>query len=67
MIEYVSLALREAAILLYAAGIDPYLEDLVRNADRMFYFDEGSRAETKTAAKANLRVQRSLTTLEAFS
>ncbi len=71
MMEYVSLALREAAkeaaILLYAPGADPYLEKLVKNADRVFYFDEGPRAEVKIAAKANPRAQRSQTTFEAFS
>ncbi len=66
MTEYVSLALREAskeaAILLYAPGADPYLEDLVKNADRVFYFDEVPRAKTKIAAKANPRAQRQLVT-----
>jgi hypothetical protein len=40
MTEYVSLALREAAkeaaVLLYAPGADPYLNELVKNADRVF-------------------------------
>ncbi len=71
MTEYVSLALREAAkdatVLLYAPGADPYLEELIKNADRVFYFDERPRAETRIAAKANPRAQRSQTTLEAFS
>jgi hypothetical protein len=71
MTEYVSLALREAAkdsaVLLYAPGADPYFEELVKNADRVFYFDEGPRAETRVVAKANARAQRSQTTLEAFT
>lgn len=71
MTEYVSLALREvakeAAVLLYAPGADPYFEELVKNADRVFYFDEGPRAETRVVAKANPRAQRSQTTLEAFT
>lgn len=69
--EYVSQAMREAAkeatVLLYAPGADPYLVELVKNADCVFYFTEGPRAETKIVAKANPRVQRSQTTLEAFS
>jgi hypothetical protein len=36
---------------------------LIKDADRVFYFDEGPRAETRVVAKAN---QRSQTTLEAF-
>lgn len=71
MNEYVSLALREAAkeaaVLLYAPGGDLHFEELVKNADRAFYFDEGPRAETRIAAKFSPRVQRSQTTLEAFS
>jgi hypothetical protein len=32
-------ASKEAAVLLYSLGIDTFLEDLTRNADRVFYFD----------------------------
>ncbi len=68
MTEYISLALREAskeaAVLLYAPVADPYFEELVKNADRVFYFDEGPRDEARVVAKAN---QRSQTTLEAFT
>ncbi len=71
MAEYVSQALKdaakEAAVLLYAPGADPYFEELVRNADRVFYFNEGPRAEARIAAKTSPRVQRSQTTLEAFT
>jgi hypothetical protein len=71
MAKYVSQAMREAAkeaaVLLYAPGADPFLEELVKNADRVFYFDERPRAETKVIAKADPRAQRSQTTLEAFS
>ncbi len=31
---------------------DPYFEVLVKNADRVFYFDEGPGSEAKIAAKA---------------
>jgi hypothetical protein len=38
MTEYISAAIRkdskEAAVLLYAPGTDPYFEELVRNIDR---------------------------------
>ncbi len=71
MTEYVSQAMREcakeAAVLLYAPGADPYLEELVKNADRVFYFDEGPRAEARIVAKAVPKTSRSQTTLEAFS
>jgi hypothetical protein len=71
MAEYVSKALRdaakEAAVLLYAPGADPYLEELIKNADRVFYFDERPRAEARIAAKTNPRAQKRQTTLEAFS
>ncbi len=54
--------------MLYApGGGDPYLEELVKNADRVFYFDEGPRAEARVVAKANARAQRSQNTLEAFT
>lgn len=34
-------------LLLYLPGAVPYFEELVKNADRMFYFDEGPRAEAR--------------------
>lgn len=68
MTEYVSQALRETvkevAVLLYAPGADPYFEELVKNADRVFYSDEGPRDVGRVVAKAK---QRSQTTLEAFT
>jgi len=71
MTEYVSHALsdaaKEAAVLLYAQGIDPSFEDRVQNADRVFYFDEGPRASTKLILKAYPRAQNSHTTLEAWT
>jgi hypothetical protein len=71
MAEYVSQALREAAkdatILLYASGADPYFEEMVKNADRVFYFEEGPRASPRIMAKSHPQEQKSQTTLEAFS
>jgi hypothetical protein len=69
--EYVSGAMREAskeaAVLLYAPGADPYLEEMIKNADRVFYFDEGPRVEAGIVAKTSPRTQKSQTTLEVFS
>jgi hypothetical protein len=45
---------------------DTFLEDLTRNADRVFYSDEGPIATPKLIAKAYPRAQKSQTTLEAF-
>ncbi len=71
MTEYISQAMREtandAAVLLYATGSDPYLEELVANADRVFYFDGGPRSEVRVEAKAVPKTQKSQKTLEAFS
>ena len=71
IIEYVSQAMREASkeatVLLYATKVDPYLEELVKNADRAFYFDEGPRAKASMVEKAIPRTLKSQTTLEAFS
>jgi len=47
--------------------IGTFLEDLIRNADRVFYFYEGPRATTKLISKAYPRAQKSQTTLEAFA
>ncbi|MGD0952556.1 MAG: hypothetical protein ABR985_09200 [Methanotrichaceae archaeon] len=44
MVEYVSQGLhdtaKEAAVLLYSPGTDTFLEDMTRNADRVFYFED---------------------------
>jgi hypothetical protein len=71
MVEYVSHALgdasKDAAVLLYSPAVDPFLEDLMKNADRVFYFEEGPRAAPKIVAKALPKTQRDQITLEAFS
>lgn len=71
MVDYVSHALadaaKEAAVLLYAPGLDPFLEELARNADRVWYFEEGPRALPKLISKEYPKVEKSQTTLEAFS
>jgi hypothetical protein len=60
-------AAKEAAVLLYAPGADPYFEELTSNADRIFYFEEGPRASTRLVTKASPEGAESQTTLEAFS
>jgi hypothetical protein len=45
MVEYISKAIRqasqEATVLLYAPGVDPFLEDLAKGADQVFRFEKG--------------------------
>ena len=71
MVDYVSRALsdtaKEATVLLYSQGSDPFLENLSRNADRVWYFDEGPRASPGLVAKAFPKAEKNQTTLEAFS
>jgi hypothetical protein len=71
MVEYVSQGLhdaaKEAAVLLYSPGTDTFLADMTRNADRVFYFDEGPRAMMKLISKAYPKRRKSQTTLEAFT
>lgn len=71
MVDYVSHALadaaKEAAVLLYAPGLDPFLEELAKNAGRVWYFDEGPKASPKLISKEYPKAEKSQTTLEAFS
>lgn len=60
-------AAKEPAVLLYSPGTDPFLEDLTRNADSVFYFEEGRRAAPKLISKAYPRAQKSQRTLEAWT
>jgi hypothetical protein len=55
-------AAKEAAVLLYSPVGDTFLEDLTRNADRVFYFDEGPRVTTKTYFEGLSKAQKSQTT-----
>ncbi len=43
------------------------LEELAKNADRVWYFDEGPRASLRLISKEYPKAERSQTTLEAFS
>jgi hypothetical protein len=71
MTEYISKSMsdaaKEAAVLLYSPGTDTFLEELTRNADRVFYFEEGPRASTKLVSKAYPKAQKSQTSLEAWT
>ncbi len=71
MVEYISHALsdaaKEAAVLLYSPGTDPFLKELAKNADRVWYFDEGPRASPKLVARSHPKAQKSQVTLEVFS
>ncbi len=64
MVEYICHALgdasKEAAVLLYSPKADPFLEDLMKNADRAFFFEEW------IVSKALPKTRRNQTTLEAF-
>jgi hypothetical protein len=55
MVEYVSQGLhdaaKEAAVLLYSTGIDTFLEDMTKNADRVFYSTRGQELRRKLISK----------------
>ena len=55
MVGYISQALKQAAheatVLLYSPGIDPFLEDLAKRADRVSYFEKGPRPTPKLSVK----------------
>jgi len=60
MTEYISQVVRcskEATVLLYAHGTDTFLEDLTRNADRVFYLDERPRATTSSSLRVKPSVR----------
>jgi hypothetical protein len=67
MIEHVSHAMRVASKEAQCSSTNwswSIFEDLVRNADRVFCFDEGPRAEARIVAKSILGIQGSQLTLE---
>ena len=69
--EYISHALRDmanrATVVLYAPSADPYLEEMARRADRVFYLQGPERPRGKgSAAKLKLAESANQTTLEAF-
>jgi len=70
LVEYISQAMRQAAqeatVLLYSPGIDPFLEDLAKLADRVFYFEERAQSTPKLSVKTWLKMK-DQKTLEAFS
>jgi hypothetical protein len=61
MVDYVSQAMKqashEATVLLFSPGIDPFLEDLAKGADRVFYFEEGPRDTPRLTAKTWLKME----------
>ena len=69
MVEYIQQALKQAAheamVQLYSLGIDLFLEDLAKGADRVFYFEEGPRDTSRPTAKTWLKMK-DQKTLEAF-
>jgi hypothetical protein len=71
MVDYISHALsdaaKEAALLLYSPGADPFLEELAKNADRVWYFEEEPRVAPRLIAKTRPQAQKNQATLEAFS
>jgi hypothetical protein len=70
MVDYIQQALwqaaHEATVLLYSPGLDPFLEDLAKGADRVFYFEEGPRDTPKLSVKTWLKMK-DQKTFEAFS
>ena len=70
MVEYIQQALRQTAhraiLRFYSPGVDPFLEDLAKGADRVFYFEEGPQPTPKLSVKTWLKMK-DQKTLEAFS
>ena len=69
MAEYAARAMRDASnsatVLLYAPAVDPFLEEMIKHADRAFYFDEGPRPAARPSAR-NYKKMQAQTTLETF-
>ncbi|MGA9098840.1 MAG: hypothetical protein WB392_07915 [Methanotrichaceae archaeon] len=62
--RFETLEVRRAFIIIQLMII---LEELIKNADRAFYFDEGPRAKARVVAMAIPKTSKSQITLEAFS
>ena len=60
-VDYIQQALKqathEATVPLYSPGIDPFLEDLAKGADRVFYFEDGPRDTPRLIAKIWLKMK----------
>ena len=71
MVEYVAHHMRqtsrEATVLLYSPGQDPYLEKITKLADRVFCFYEMPETPAKGRAKVDHMTARAQATLEAYS
>jgi hypothetical protein len=71
MVEYVAQALkqtsREATILLYSPALDPHLQKMTDQADRVFCFYEMPGTPAKGRAKADPKMPVAQKTLEAYS
>lgn len=69
-VDYIQQALKQAAheatVLLYSPGIDPFLEDPAKIADRVFYFEDWPRDKPRLTAKTWLKIK-DQKTLEVFS
>jgi hypothetical protein len=71
MTEYVSQSMmgaaKNAVVMLYAQVADLYFEELVENADRVFFFNEWLSVSPRIVTKDQLQDQKNQTTLEAFT
>jgi len=70
IVEHVSNAMREAAqeatVLPYSDGLDPFVEELARNCDYVFFLEEGPRDSPRLLAKSSPKIKNQAT-LETFS
>ena len=70
MVEYISQAMKQAAheatVLLYSPGVDQFLEDIAKGADRVFYFEDAPQPTPKLSVKTWLKMK-DHKTLEGFS
>ncbi|MCJ7444386.1 MAG: hypothetical protein MUO26_07650 [Methanotrichaceae archaeon] len=50
-------ASHEATVLLYSPGIDPFIENLAKASNRVFYFEEGPRDSPRQTAKTWQKIE----------